>query len=73
MDRPPPTTPATVMFIGAGLPPVPQKLVLRIQAGEYVDMVELLPDRLGISDFAFALFHICVVTTLPIYQDLKIS
>ena len=50
MDRPQPTTPATVMFMGAGLPPVPQKLVLRIQAGEYVDMAELLPDWLGINE-----------------------
>ena len=37
----------SMVSIGAGLPPVPQKLVERIQAGEYVDMVELLPDRLG--------------------------
>ena len=53
-DKPPadpPTTAekATVMFIGAGLPPVPQKLVQRIQTGEYVDMAELLPDRLGVN------------------------
>ena len=37
-----------MVSIGTGLPPVPQKLVERIQAGEYVDMVELLPDCLGI-------------------------
>ena len=37
------------MYIGAGLPPVPKKLVQRIQSGEYVDMSELLPDRLGIN------------------------
>ena len=36
-----------MVSIGVGLPPVPQKLVERIQAGEYVDMVELLPDCLG--------------------------
>ena len=36
-----------MVSIGAGLPPVPQKLVERIQAGEYIDMVELLPDSLG--------------------------
>ena len=35
--------------IGAGLPPVPQKLVSRIHAGEFVDMSELLPDRLGVN------------------------
>ena len=39
------TSKATVITIGAGLPPVPQKLVSRIQAGEYVDMAELLPDQ----------------------------
>ena len=33
----------------AGLFPVPHKLVFRIQAGEYVDMAKLLPDRLGIN------------------------
>ena len=49
-DLPPPkANKATVLFIGAGLPPVPQKLVQRIQAGEYVDMPELLPDRLGVN------------------------
>ena len=37
------------MHIGAGLPPVPPKLVQKIQAGEYVDMAELLPDRLGVN------------------------
>ena len=39
----------SVVSIGTGLPPVPKKLVTRIQAGEYIDMAELLPDRLGIS------------------------
>ena len=38
-----------LLAIGAGLPPVPQRLVARIQAGEFVDMAELLPDRLGVS------------------------
>ena len=33
--------------IGAGLPPIPAKLVSRIEAGEYIDMTELLPDQLG--------------------------
>jgi len=37
------------MTIGAGLPPVPSKLVSRIEAGEYIDMAELLPDRLGVA------------------------
>ena len=38
-----------MLSVGAGLPPVPKKLVARIQAGEYVDMAELLPDRLSVS------------------------
>ena len=38
----------TVAF-AAGLPPVPSKLVARIEAGEFIDMGELLPDRVGIS------------------------
>ena len=36
-----------LVSIGAGLPPVPRKLVTRIQAGDYIDMAELLPERLG--------------------------
>ena len=59
-DPPPNTTPPTTtttpfantsdgcVMIGAGLPPVPAKLVSKIEAGDYVDMTELLPDRLGI-------------------------
>lgn len=38
---------SAVLSIGAGLPPVPQKPVKRIQAGEFIDMSKLLPDRLG--------------------------
>ena len=36
----------SVLSIGTGLP---KKLVVCIQAGEYIDMVELLPDCLGVS------------------------
>ena len=32
------------LCIGAGLPP---RLVTRIEAGEFIDMAELLPDHLG--------------------------
>ena len=39
--------------IGAGLPPVPARLVVKIEAkieaGDFVDMVELLPDMWGIT------------------------
>ena len=37
------------LHMGAGLPPVPAKLVDGIEAGEFVDMAELLPDKLGFS------------------------
>ena len=37
------------VFIGQGLPPVPKKLASKIESGEFVDMLELLPDRLGCS------------------------
>ena len=33
--------------LGAGLPPVFFKLVVRIEAGEFIDMGELLPDHVG--------------------------
>ena len=36
---------------GAGLPPVPQKLVERIQEGKFIDMAELTIDRLSMSPF----------------------
>ena len=35
------------MFIGAGLPPVPQRMVAKIQSNEFVDVSKLLPDPLG--------------------------
>ena len=38
-----------VLSISTGLPPIPLKLVKRIQAGEFIDMSELLPDRLGVN------------------------
>ena len=38
---------SSALFIGAGLPSVPQKMVAKIQSDEFVDMSELLPDRLG--------------------------
>ena len=40
------TPPVTV---GASLPPVPGKLVKRIQAGHFIEMGELLPERLGVA------------------------
>ena len=36
------------LMIGEGLPPVPGKLVNRIQSGHFIDLAELLPDRLGV-------------------------
>ena len=35
--------------VGARLPPVPARLVAKIEAGDFVDMAELLPDRWGIT------------------------
>ena len=37
------------MYIGAGLPPVPPKLVKRIQDEWFIDMAELLPAHLSSS------------------------
>ena len=37
------------VFIDQGLPPVPKKLASKIESGKFVDMSELLPDRLGCS------------------------
>ena len=34
------------LYIGGGLPPIPRKLVHRIQDGHFIDMAELLPDNL---------------------------
>lgn len=41
--------PSALLSIGSGLTPIPNKLGLCIQAGEFIDMAELLPDCLGIS------------------------
>ena len=40
-------TPVTIhsLYIG-GLPPIPQKLIRRIQDGHFINMAELLPDNL---------------------------
>ena len=35
------------IIVGAAVPPVPSKLVERIKAAEFVDMAELLPERMG--------------------------
>ena len=37
------------VFICQGLPPVPKNLASKIESGEFVDMSESLPDRLGCS------------------------
>ena len=41
------TLPVTV---GASLPPVPGKLVKRIEAGYFIEMGELLPEQLGAAN-----------------------
>ena len=40
------------MYIGAGLPPVPPKLVKRIQDRRFIDMAELLPTNLSSAQSA---------------------
>ena len=40
------TLPAEPFLLSKGLPPVPAKLVAKIQRGEYVDMTELLRDNI---------------------------
>ena len=37
------------IFIGVAVPPVPPKLVERIKAGDFIDMAELLSNRMGLS------------------------
>ena len=50
---PPPGDPisfqSNTVALGADLPPGPSWLVARIEAGEFIDMGELLPDRVGIT------------------------
>ena len=41
------TSKDTDLCIGAGLPPIPPRPMTRIEAGEFIDMAELLPDHLG--------------------------
>ena len=48
-----PTVPQSVS-VGAGLPPVPSRLVKQIESGAFVEMTELLPERLGSVDDAKA-------------------
>ena len=41
--------PLLPMNIGEGLPPLPPRLVKRIQSGQFIELSELLPDQLGIA------------------------
>ena len=45
-SRAPTATTTPPLYIGGGLPPIPGKLVRRIQNGHFIDMTELLPDNL---------------------------
>ena len=38
------------VFIGGGCPPVPVRLVKKIESGAFVEMAELLPEQLGGSN-----------------------
>ena len=35
------------IYLGGGLPPVPGKLAKRIEEGQFIEMTELLPERLS--------------------------
>ena len=57
--------PTNTVALGAGLPPVPSKIVAIIEAGEFIDMGELLSDRVGMSrlnDTGKALTKHCTVS-----------
>lgn len=41
------SAPTTSVPLGAGLPPISAKLVSRIEAGEFIEMSDLLCDHLG--------------------------
>ena len=41
---------STTSFLGAALPPVPHKLVEKIESGAFVEMGELLPSHLILTD-----------------------
>ena len=43
---------STGVYIGEGLPPVPQKLAERIRRWEFIDMAELLPEFWGLTPSA---------------------
>ena len=42
-------TPITtcIRILGAGLPPVPAKLVSKVESGAFIEMADLLPEQLG--------------------------
>lgn len=45
----PSSTPQLELTIGKGLPPVPGKLITKIESGQFIESAELQPDRLGIT------------------------
>ena len=40
----------TNVLMGASYPPVPNKLVKRIRDGEFIEMADVLPERLGAGE-----------------------
>ena len=52
---------STMVSVGGRFPPVPLKLVNKIESGEFVDMDDLLPDKPG---------HKCVMTN-PLPPNLE--
>ena len=51
------TSKDTDLYIGVGLPPIPPRLVTRIEVGEFIDMAELLPDHLGATTRPSGTYH----------------
>ena len=47
----PPSKPDAMIMVSAGLPPVPTKIVNRIQGGLFVEMYELLPSMLTSTQY----------------------
>ena len=48
------TSPEELVFITEGLPPVPTKVVKKIEKGEFVDFVDLLPKKPGLEEPSYA-------------------
>ena len=46
-----PPTYKPIAIFGVGLPLVPSKLVQKIESGQFIEIAELLPEKLAFSEF----------------------